>query len=280
MNTNPIEMVISSALKKKDLLESSKTKYFLSSALAGVYIGFGIIVSYRLGEAFFDAHSPATYLMSSLFFGIALVMIIYGGAELFTGNTMIFSMSTLAKKTSLSDTFKNWSACYLGNLIGALFFAAVIAFTGLFQSPEKTEFMMEAVTLKMTTPMVQLFFRAILCNWLVCLAAYWVPYHLKGDSAKLGAMMLLVFAFVVSGFEHSVANMALFLIALLVPHPETVSLLGFIHNLIPVTLGNIIGGGLFVGGIQIYLSSYTKRKEKERKIETLPKVKKEAINNH
>ncbi|MBM4761949.1 formate/nitrite transporter family protein [Bacillus sp. B15-48] len=259
MSSKPINLAISSALKKKSHLEESKIKYLLSAALAGVYIGFGIVVSYRLAESFFVANSPATYLMSSLFFGIALVIIIYGRAELFTGNTMLFTMSTLARKTTIRDTIKNWTASYTGNLLGACFFAVLIALTGLFSSPEKSQFMMEAVTIKMTTPGVQLFFRAILCNWLVCLAAYWIPYHLKGDGAKLSATLLIVFAFVVSGFEHSIANMALFLIALFVPHPETVTIFGFFHNLIPVTLGNIIGGGLFVGGLHMFLFSSTSK---------------------
>jgi nitrite transporter NirC len=255
MSSEPYELAINSALKKRSVLQSSLTRYLLRAGLAGVYIGFGIMVSYRLGEAFYDAHSPATYLISSIFFGLALILIIFGGAELFTGNTMIFAMSTLGKKTTIRDTLANWAACYFGNLLGALFFAAFISLTGLLSSPEKSQFIMEAASIKMTTSASQLFFRAILCNWLVCLAAYWIPFHVKGDGAKIGVMMLLVFAFVASGFEHSIANMALFLMALLVPHPETVSLLGMVHNLIPVTIGNIIGGGFFVGCLYVFLAS-------------------------
>jgi nitrite transporter NirC len=213
------------------------------------------MISYRLAEGFYDVHSPATYLMSSIFFGIALALIIYGGAELFTGNTMVFTMSTLAGKTTLRDTLENWGVSYTGNLLGAFFFAGLIALTGLFSSPEKSQFIMETASAKMNAPAYQLFFRGVLCNWLVCLAAYWIPFHIKGDGAKIGSMMLIVFAFVASGFEHSIANMALFLIALFVPHPETVSVIGFFHNLLPVTLGNIAGGAGFVGFLYAYLSS-------------------------
>lgn len=131
MSSEPYELAVNSALKKKAVLESSLTKYLVRAGLAGVYIGFGIMVSYRLGEAFYDVHSPATYLISSIFFGLALILIIFGGAELFTGNTMVFAMSTLARKTSIRDTLGNWAACYTGNLLGALFFAAVISLTGL-----------------------------------------------------------------------------------------------------------------------------------------------------
>lgn len=254
MSEQPMEVAISTALKKKKYLRESKAKYLLRAALAGVYIGFGIMVSYRLGEYFYDTHSAATPIVSSIFFGLALVLILYGGGELFTSNTMMMTISSLKKATTWKDTIENWIACYSGNLLGAVFFGILIMMSGIFISPEKSQYMMETVSMKMNTPAYQLFFRAILCNWLVCLAV-WVPFNVKGDGAKIGVMMLLVFAFVVSGFEHSVANMVLFSIALFVPHPETVSIAGSIFNLVPVTLGNIIGGGFFVGTLYVYLNA-------------------------
>lgn len=238
----------------------------MRAALAGVYIGFGIMVSYRLGEYFSDVHSPATPIVTSIFFGVALVLILYGGGELFTSNTMLLTISSLKKATSWKDTVENWLACYAGNLVGAIFFGVVIMLSGIFASPEKTQYMMEVTGMKMNTPASELFFRAILCNWLVCLAV-WVPYNIKGDGAKIGVMMLLVFAFVVSGFEHSVANMVLFSIALLVEHPETISIAGGLHNLLTVTIGNIIGGAFFVGTIYVYLDG-TKHVRKQKKVES------------
>ncbi|MCM3573893.1 MULTISPECIES: formate/nitrite transporter family protein [Mesobacillus] len=260
MSEQSMELAINTALKKKEYLSESKGKYILRAALAGVYIGFGIMVSYRLGEYFFDAHSAATPIASSIFFGLALILILYGGGELFTSNTMMMTISSLKKATTWKDTIENWIACYSGNLLGALFFAILVMLSGIFLAPEKTQYMMETVSMKMNTPAYQLFFRAILCNWLVCLAV-WVPLSIKGDGAKIGVIMLLVFAFVVSGFEHSVANMVLFSIALLVPHPETVSIAGSLYNLVPVTLGNIIGGGFFVGTLYVYLNAKGAAKE-------------------
>ncbi|WP_071459805.1 formate/nitrite transporter family protein [Bacillus massilinigeriensis] len=253
-----IKMAIKNAEKKRDMIYHSFPMYMTRAVLAGVYIGFGIMVSYRLGEGYFDVHSPATYLMSSIFFGIALVLILYSGGELFTSNTMIFSMSTWKKATTFKELLVNWTACYSGNLLGAIFFAALIALSGLFGEPEKSQYLMYSASLKMNAPTLQLFVRAILCNWLVCLAV-WVPYYIKGDGAKIGVTLLVVFAFVASGFEHSIANMVLFSIGLFVEHPETVSLNGAIHNLIPVTIGNIIGGGFFVGSVYAYLSSKEKQ---------------------
>ncbi|HWO97505.1 MAG TPA: formate/nitrite transporter family protein [Bacillus sp. (in: firmicutes)] len=265
MNESPFEQIIKIALMKKQYLQSSLVQYIIRAALSGVYVGFGVMLSFRLGEMFADAKSPATSLITGLFFGIALVLIIYGGAELFTGNTMTFTMSTLKGATSWKDAFENWLACYTGNLIGAVFFASVIMATGLFNNPDNTQLLIGLVEGKINTPSAQLFFRAVLCNWLVCLAV-WIPLHLKGDGAKIVVMMLFVFAFVASGYEHSVANMVLFSISLAVPHPEAISLTGALHNLLPVTLGNIVGGGGFVGALYVYLSSKRKVKVPQKEL--------------
>lgn len=99
----------------------------------------------------------------------------------------------------------------------------------------------------MSLPFSELFFRGILCNWLVCLAL-WMSSRAKSETAKLVLIWWCLFAFIASGYEHSVANMTLLSVAVLLPnHPETVSIAGWFHNMIPVTLGNIIGGGVFVG---------------------------------
>ncbi|MFE8699477.1 formate/nitrite transporter family protein [Cytobacillus sp. FJAT-54145] len=255
----PLDEAIQMALNKRDILSESRIKYLLKSALAGIYIGFGIMISFRLGEYFHDGTSPATMMMVAIFFGIALVLIMYGKAELFTGNTMTFTMSSLKRATSWKDTLENWLYCYFGNLMGAFFFAIIILLTGLFSSPDKSQLLMEVASYKMNTSIIEVFFRAILCNWLVCLAV-WIPMHVKGDGANIAVMMLLVFGFVISGYEHSVANMVLFSISLVVSHPESVTLLGAIHNLIPVTLGNIIGGSLFVGALYVYIDTLPNKK--------------------
>ncbi|MDN3018779.1 formate/nitrite transporter family protein [Paenibacillus sp. BSR1-1] len=259
MELQPMEQVIKLALKKKKILDESFIKYLIRAALSGIYIGFGIMLSFRLGEGFFDIHSPVASMLTSIFFGIALVLIIYGGSELFTGNTMYFTVSTLNKQTSWKDTFQNWIACYTGNLIGAIFFALLVLYSGIFSSLDNSQLLMETAAHKMEYSTMELFFRAILCNWVVCLAV-WIPMHVKGDGGKIAVMMLLVFVFVASGFEHSVANMVTFSLALILPHPETITLASAFHNLIPVTIGNIIGGGLFVGGTYVFLSTTSNQK--------------------
>ncbi|AYA76550.1 transporter [Bacillus sp. Y1] len=258
----PIEEAALNAKKKRDTWMSSKLHYFIKAMLAGVYIGFGIMVSYKTGEFFFDAGSPSAMMLVAIFFGTALVMIIYGGAELFTSNTMTMTIGTLKKETTWYETFQVWVACYFGNLAGALFFSLLIMLSGLFLSPDKSQLLMDVASYKMHGHTLEIFFRAILCNWLVCLAI-WLPMHVKGDVAKLLLTLLLVFGFVISGYEHSIANMALFGIALMVPHPETITIGSAIHNIIPVTIGNLIGGSIFVGAFYVYLNKKPVVKDKK-----------------
>jgi len=106
-----LDYVVKLAKSKKQMLDTSPMQYFIRAALAGVYIGFIIVLCFKLGNFFHMADSPATYLAASMFFGIALVLIIYGGAELFTGNTMYFTVATLRKETTISDTLRNWVTC-------------------------------------------------------------------------------------------------------------------------------------------------------------------------
>ncbi|WP_368042549.1 formate/nitrite transporter family protein [Ectobacillus sp. JY-23] len=241
------------AVKKKKMLDTNPTEYMLRAILAGIYIGFVVVVSFRLGEFFRVADSPATYMSAAAAFGIALVIIVYGGAELFTGNTMYFTVATMQKQTTVMDTMRNWVACYAGNLIGAVFFAGLFYATGLFETITESHLLNKVADTKMNATTMHLFFKGILCNWLVCLACF-LPARVKGDGAKIAMMMLIVFAFFISGYEHSIANLAIFSLSLIHTHPDTVTLAGALHNLVPVTLGNIVGGSVFVGMVYQYFN--------------------------
>lgn len=266
MNNEAYEQVNEWGKKKVAILHHNPLQYILKAMLASFFIGFAVMLSFRLSEPFFDAGSPASTLMLGAFFGIALVLILYGGAELFTGNTMYLTMSTAKGHTAVKDALAVLAACYGGNLLGAVVFAFFIQQTGIFDSIESTNLLMGAVAGKMSMPVSDLFFRAMLCNWIVCLAV-WIPMQMKGDMAKIVAMMLCVMTFVVAGFEHSVANMVLFSMALAVPHPEAITVAGAVHNLIPVTLGNIVGGSVFVGLVYLYLAKpAAEAKEKEQTV--------------
>ncbi|GKU77746.1 formate/nitrite transporter family protein [Paenibacillus sp. L3-i20] len=241
------------ALKKLRTYQQSIWRYLSRAILAGMFIGFGVIVAFKSGSLFHLEQSPFTYPVAALMFGSAIILISYGGGDLFTGNTFYYSYAALRKKMSWSDTWKLWILSYGGNLIGAAVFAFLIWMTGLFADPSVNSFLFEVAEKKIHAPTIQLFFRAILCNWLVCLA-FFVPMTLKGDGAKMFAMMLFVFCFFISGYEHSIANLSTFAIALVLDQPNTISLDGILHNLIPVTLGNLIGGGLFMAVMYYYVN--------------------------
>lgn len=254
MERDSIEYCIELALKKKNVLNQNIYQYLTRAALASIYISFILIVCLKLAEVFRLQESAFTSVAYPLVFSTALIMIIYGGGELFTSNTMYFTFSTLAKKTSKIDLMKNWIACYSGNILGSFVFAILYVLTGLAKDFPADHFLTNVVEHKIHASFLQLFFKGLLCNWLVCLACF-LPTKLKDDIAKMAIIFLLVFAFFFSGYEHSIANIAVFTLASIMPYDIAFTFSDVLHNLIPVTLGNIVGGSVGVGATYYYLNS-------------------------
>ncbi|MFB6466318.1 formate/nitrite transporter family protein [Cytobacillus sp. Hz8] len=241
------------ALKKNRVFKENQWHYIARAMLASMFIGFGVIVAFKTGNFFYLVHSPLAYPMAALTFGAAIILIAYGGGDLFTGNTFYFTFAALRQKMSWMEVIRLWIYSYGGNILGAMAFALLIFTTGLFNDPEVNGFLLAVAEKKIHASTMQLFFRGILCNWLVCLA-FFIPMNLKGDGPKLFTMMLFVFCFFISGYEHSIANMCTFAISLVLNHPESISFRGVIHNLIPVTIGNMIGGGILMGVLYHYVN--------------------------
>ncbi|MGL4821172.1 MAG: formate/nitrite transporter family protein [Bacilli bacterium] len=262
MEHESVQYLIELAKKKKKTIDNSLAEFMTRAMLAGIYIGFAIIVCFKLGQSLHAVDSPLTYFGAASLFGIALILIIYGGAELFTGNTLYFTVATLNGDTRLSDLGKNWVATYLGNFIGALLFALLFYYSGVFKGIPDDHFLFQIAHKKMDATTMQLFVKGILCNWLVCLACY-LPYRVKGDGPKIAIMMLIVYAFFMSGYEHSIANLSIFSLALVLPHPVDITVAGALHNLIPVTIGNIIGGSVFVGMVYYFMNRKHLQKAKQ-----------------
>ncbi|MEW9671136.1 formate/nitrite transporter family protein [Ammoniphilus sp. 3BR4] len=246
MYKETFETIGNLAEEKKKMILQHPFRYLLSSSLAGAYVGFGIVLIFILGGQFSAANSPFTTLIMGISFAVALILVVFSGSELFTGNHMIYTISTLSGKTTIKDTLINWAWCYAGNALGAAVFCLLIIGSGVFSNLPMDHLLYESANKKMHLSTSELFFRGILCNWLVCLAI-WMGIKTKSESAKIMLIFWCLFAFVSSGYEHSIANMTVLSLALLLPHPETISWAGLVHNLVPVTLGNIVGGGLFVG---------------------------------
>lgn len=242
MFSESYEAAAAAAKSKIGFQKKNPVGFFVLSMLAGIYIGFGILLSFTIGGQL-DG-SPFTKAVMGMSFGIALSLVVIAGAELFTGNNLIISAGLFKKTVSLSEAIPFWAVCWLGNACGSILLAVIYKFTGL-GSGKVAEFMAEGALAKMSAGPVQLIARGILCNILVCLAA-WCSIKCRSEAGKLIMIFWCLFAFVTTGFEHSVANMTLLTVALLTPAGTAVSIGGWFYNLILVTIGNMTGGILFV----------------------------------
>ncbi|MGL6167729.1 MAG: formate/nitrite transporter family protein [Fusobacteriaceae bacterium] len=250
-----IEKVANAGAAKSNFLKKSFGKYFVLSTFAGLFVGLGILLIFSIGGLAAPVIGPlgARTLMGACF-GVALSLVIMCGSELFTGNNFVMTISTLAKATTWGDTFKVWFVCFFGNLFGSVLCGYLFSLTNLTVhfvpgAQSVGNFMGTIATLKVTAPFWDLFFRGVLCNILVCLAV-WASIKMTSESGKLIMIWWCLFAFITIGLEHSVANMTIFS-ALMFKDPSFLP--GMITNLIPVTLGNIVGGA-GLGAAYFYVS--------------------------
>jgi nitrite transporter NirC len=248
------------AVAKGVQVKSSPLKYLANSMLAGAYVGFAVVLLIMVSSAFINANSPATKLVQGAVFGIALTLVVFAGAELFTGNVMVMLQGLWARKVNPLELLMVWVGSLFGNLVGALGFSALVAASGIINTPHpKGKQPVYAAALagiiktKVGLSGSQLFWRAVLCNMLVCLAL-WMAKRALTDGAKLLCLWWALLAFIAAGFEHSVANMTIFGLGLYTHLPlATASTLT--RNLLWTVAGNIVGGGLLVGVAYSWIGS-------------------------
>lgn len=253
----------------------SVQKLMILSMLAGAFIAFAAEGSNMAAFNLFA--EPTTYglgkALAGAIFGTGLMLVILAGGELFTGNTMMLA-AVMERRITVSKMLRNWVVVYIGNFIGSLLIAYMMTHSGLFGSGAN---MLGAVTLKIAVYKVglgfsQAFYLGIMCNWLVCLAV-WIASGAETMAGKILSIFFPIWLFITSGFEHSIANMYYIPAGILIKsNPAYAELSGLsqdalhsltwsgfaVHNLIPVTLGNIVGGGIFVG--MAYWYAYKKAK--------------------
>lgn len=240
-------VVVAEAARGKAVhLETRPLGYLVLSLLAGIYVGFGIVLIFAVGAPLLAAGSAAAKLAMGASFGIALSLVVFAGAELFTGNNMVMTVGWLRRTVSARALLAVWLVSLLGNLLGSLALAWLVARSGVLAGAPHREVIERVVVGKMSLAVTPLFVRGMLCNWLVCLAV-WCALRANSEAGKLVMIFWCLFAFIGAGFEHSVANMTLLGVGLFQAHGPAVSWAGFVHNLVPVTLGNVVGGALFVG---------------------------------
>lgn len=241
-----------SAEKKVMMLNDSVGKFGVSSLLGGLYVSFGTMLAYGVGAMLYGGGSSSYKIAMGLSFGIALCLVTFGGADLFTSNTMTLTVGRFEKSTSIRDGIKICIFTWFGNLVGSLIAAFLFVQGGLI-SEETGKFIVKMVEGKIGLTPSEMLIRGILCNILVCMAC-WCSYKMKNEAAKVMMVLWCVFTFFTAGYEHSIANMGLFGIAYMIPQGAGLALSGAITNLLIVTVGNIIGGAVILGCGYSYLS--------------------------
>ena len=223
-------------------------KVMILGILAGVYIAFGAQLATRLGSKIADP-GIATLVFGSVF-SVGLMLVVIGGAELFTGNNLMF-MSVLSGNAKFSNMLLKWVLVYVANFIGSMLIVWMMYNTGLV-SGGVADKAVAIARAKVHLGFAPAFFRAILCNWLVCLAV-WLAIAAQDVTGKIWGIFFPIMAFVASGFEHSIANMYFIPIGMFLDKTHSITWGGFFHNIVPVTLGNIVGGALFVATLYYYV---------------------------
>ncbi len=240
-------------------------KLIVLGLMAGAFVALGGVSSTAVAVSLSEA-SFGKFLGACIFPG-GLTMVLLAGSELFTGNALLV-IPLLEKEIKLSGVFKNWAFVYIGNFIGSLLVASAIVFShqvGMFDNGLAVSIISTAAT-KCSLSFSDAFIRGIMCNFLVCIAV-WISFAAKDVANKIIGLFFPILIFVICGFEHCVANMYYISAGLLAKtnpvymeaakaagvNLNSLSLKGFlVDNMIPVTLGNIVGG-LFVGCIYWYL---------------------------
>ncbi len=243
----------------------------LLGVLAGAYIAFGAELSTMV------VHDLSTYMgvgfakfVGGSVFSVGLMLVILAGAELFTGNCLILT-GLLAGKCSARAMFRNWLIVYAANFVGSILLAFAMYHSGLWKTADSAvgAAAMNIALGKVKLSYMEAFVRGVGCNWLVCLAV-WLAVAGKDTVSKMLGIYFPIMAFVASGFEHSVANMYFIPMGLFLKGSMLQAGLGgtaaasltwrafLVNNLVPVTLGNIVGGAFFVGGI--YYLVYLRKK--------------------
>jgi len=254
-------------------VQASALKLTILGIFAGVYIGFGAQLAIMV------THDMAGFLgvgmaklLGGAVFSVGLMLVVIAGAELFTGNNLIF-LSVLDRQVGVGKWLRNWTIVFFANFAGSLLLVLLMYWSGLWKTNGNLvgATALSIANTKVNLTFLQGFARGILCNWLVCLAV-WMAVSAGTVIGKLWAIFFPIMAFVASGFEHSVANMffipmglalkgqtAIVTAAGLTDKLAHLTVGGMVMNLIPVTLGNIIGGAFFVA--TLYWMVYI-RKEK------------------
>lgn len=240
MNYEDVQKLSNAAKGKITLLNNHFGKYFFRAIMAGFFIDMAMIYCNVVGNVFSSTMPEWGKMVGAIGFSIAVLLICLVGGELFTGNNLVMAFGAYDKKVTWGEVGKVWGVSYIGNFVGCLVFALI--FVGAGASGTK-DYFAGFINNKLSIPVGEMFFRAVLCNFFVC-AGVLCGIKLKSEAAKFLMIVMCISAFVISGFEHSIANMGIFVTSyLLVPG---LSIGAMLKSMVIVTLGNMVGGALLL----------------------------------
>jgi formate/nitrite transporter len=215
----------------------------LLGVLAGAFIGLGALM-FTLVASDTTLGFAASRLLGGLAFSLGLILVTVAGAELFTGNNLL-AMAWASRRVSTREVLVNWALVCVANFVGAVGLAVLVWLSGhaALNDGAVGRAAIRIATVKSQLPWIELFFRGVLCNVLVCMAV-WMALSGRSVTDKVLAIVFPITAFVAAGFEHSIANMYFFPLATLLGAPLGAG--DLLRNLVPVIAGNIVGGSVLV----------------------------------
>lgn len=240
MPIEDVEKFSAAAEAKVKMLDQHFGKFFLRAVVAGFFIVCAMIFSNVVAVTFLNSDPAMGKFLAAIVFSLAVLLIVFVGGELFTGNNFTMAFGAFDKKVSWKDVIRVWIVSYFGNLVGCVVLALIFVLAGASGTKEYYKTVMDA---KVAISVNETFFRAVLCNFFVCLAVV-CNTRCKGESLKFLMIVMCIGTFVISGFEHCIANMATFSTALMLGHEYSIGRL--LGCLAVDTVGNIIGGGFLL----------------------------------
>ncbi len=243
----PAEITVAATASGVAKAGTSWDRLLVGGFLAGAYIAFASLLAVVV-SAGLDPKTGTITLVTGAAFSLGLILVVIAGSELLTGNMALLPLAALQGKIGLGALGRNFGLVLLGNLAGSLFVAYVLAVkTGVITAPQDLARLTALATAKGDTETtLQIFLRAMGCNWLVCLAV-WMALAADDIGGKVLAIFFPITAFVALGFDHVVANM-FFLPAAHFAGVDAISWGDVVHNLVFAFLGNIVGAAVFVAG--------------------------------
>lgn len=252
MFTQDIDTISSAAVNKVDVCNHHTGIFFVRAIMAGFWIVVAILLSNVTASVLYGRYPEIAKVIGALLFPIAIGLVVFIGGELFTGNNLTMALGFYNKKVSLKNLLKVWGLSYVGNFLGCVVLSLIFTASGAARQT-MTAYYRVILPGKMSASTTELFLRGILCNFLVCLAV-WTGTRMKSECGKLVLIFCIISCFVISGFEHCIANMGFFTIGYALC-PDIMSTADVIRNMIVVTLGNIVGGAILLSG-PLKLMSY------------------------